>query len=51
MTTEPDCVYAGCDDNAKVIRKVVSSGRELAYCRDHDPLRQESEYKWAFTER
>jgi len=51
MTTEPDCVYAGCESDAEVVRKVVASGRELTYCRDHDPLRDDSDYAWAFTER
>jgi hypothetical protein len=51
VTTEPDCVYEGCEDPAKVIREVVQSGRELTYCREHDPLREDSDVQWAFKER
>jgi len=49
--TEPDCVYAECGKSAKVIREVVQSGRELTYCREHDPLREDSGVQFAFTER
>lgn len=48
---EPTCVYDGCDGSAKVVRVVEVSGRELTYCRDHDPLRDGSDVSHAFTER
>jgi len=51
MTTVPDCVYAGCGESAKVIREVVQSGRELTYCREHDPLREDSDVQDYFKER
>jgi len=51
MNTLPQCVYDDCDGDAKVVRVVEVSGRELVYCREHDPLREESDYQWAFTER